>query len=439
MSFNIEKCSRNSNLDDYRKWFERWREFRPWNEKKQQIVERLNSLCQKYCEKIDKTRVIKLVENSPLFKKLLFSLVSNWVKMEDARKVDFESVIDRLEELQYENPLLGLTLADLLVAEISVKNAVELPAKEYLERNYKNHIVRAAKGDRFRGYVEILPNLDECDWWLDAYDDLVGQFGKIPKLDAYCGFGGLGHWLNLFVYGRLLKIYYRRVPDPDNPGKGKYIPKLPVDPGIDDPSPDLGPGDDGDYSFWRDVIGEPDDPSNNAEDNEFRHALKEFWDNRKAVDKIAIDCWAKIIKRRSKKDSFENQNRKSGGDSPSKEIGRIVFEIRDYDLYFVCKLVLYGSRKEKKRESEFFDSLRSLCSEVQTLLVGYRTRVEKLRYSLHNLKIDLEKDIFEKFGLFEESDYYEVRRYANLFIVYIEGFKAPSASEIADDMRKRFF
>ncbi|MGI6402367.1 MAG: hypothetical protein ACOX0A_09745 [Thermoguttaceae bacterium] len=194
MSFKIKACSSASAPDAYREWFEQWEKYLPWDERKDAVRDRLESLSQGYRAKFDPRRVMFDAE-SPLFRRLLYSLTYHWTQMKDAPPTDDEETIKSLETHGRggSNPLEDLTLADSMLAEIH-ENRTQ--AKEYLERRFGGFAVKTARKMGLR----VLPNLNECEWWLNAYYSLVGLMGNAPALASYAGRAGVGTWIKMVVY-----------------------------------------------------------------------------------------------------------------------------------------------------------------------------------------------------------------------------------------------
>ena len=129
-----------------------------------------------------------------LFRRL-YSLTYHWTQMKDAPPTDDEETIKSLETHGRggSNPLEDLTLADSMLAEIH-ENRTQ--AKEYLERRFGGFAVKTARKMGLR----VLPNLNECEWWLNAYYSLVGLMGNAPALASYAGRAGVGTWIKMVVY-----------------------------------------------------------------------------------------------------------------------------------------------------------------------------------------------------------------------------------------------
>ena len=261
MSFEIETCSPESELDAYRDWFERWRKFLPWETKRERIVGRLDRLSRRYREPFD-PRDVTLEEKSPLFRRLLYCLAYHWVKMKNAPPVDDETTIRSLEAEGRggSNPLCDLTLVDSLLAEARENRTL---AKTYLERRFGGFAIKTAR----QMGLQIMTNLDECDWWLNAYYAMVGLNGRKSALAAYAGRAGIGTWIRRVVYST-------NRPNSDSETLQSEL----------------------DRHESRDAFSNaartvPVSPSREAEIAEFSAALEAFWRERSPLEKTLLLYW----------------------------------------------------------------------------------------------------------------------------------------------------
>lgn len=194
MSFNIEEYSPQSEPDAYREWFEQWQKFRPWDEKKNLILERLDRASRSYRSKFD-TRDVTLRNGDSLYGRLLYSLTFHWTKAPCAPPGDEEETITSLETRGRggSNPLEDLTLVDSMLAEVRENRTT---AKKYMEKRFGGFAVSVAR----RLGLRVSSDLDACEWWLDSYYAMVGLTGNKPALEAYAGRAGIGTWIQRVVY-----------------------------------------------------------------------------------------------------------------------------------------------------------------------------------------------------------------------------------------------
>ena len=194
MAFNIEDYSPKSEPCLYREWFEQWEKYRPWDERKDLILRRLNRASQSYRVKFD-TRDVTLEDGDALFARLLYSLTYHWTKTPGAPPEDEETTIASLETLGRggSNPLEDLTLVDSMLVEIRENRTM---AKEYMEERFGGYAVSVAR----RMGLRVSADLDSCEWWLNSYYAMVGLTGNKPALEAYAGRAGIGTWIKRVVY-----------------------------------------------------------------------------------------------------------------------------------------------------------------------------------------------------------------------------------------------
>ena len=396
MTFNIENCSPSSKLDDYRKFFKLWQTLTPWKKKKSLIVQTLDGLSQSYRQKFD-TRSLTLTEESSLLRKLLYCLAHPRKDQNIDPKDVLSGTIQFLETNKPggSNPLEDLTLADSLIAELS-ENRIQ--AKKYLERHFGGFAKQVARKwndnyERFRQFqVEISSDLNDCDWWLDAYYVMVGyaadRQGRPQKaaLDSYVGKTGIGPWIQTVVHFTIKKI----IKPPKHPYIAEFLSALfpqMLDDDNDDSQPD----------FEAPQVS----PILNADSEEFKVKIKDFWAELSRLEKTVCCYWnekiAKHLDELLKKPS-------EAEDNPFD----LIFTIRDNETreaYKICGDGLTGKPfvLEVKRKLEDFlkKSIRpEEHSRIDVMVYGalfYET-VNELRKKYPVTEEDIKEDIKRRFG-----------------------------------------
>ena len=361
MSFKIETCSPESELDAYRDWFERRQKFLPWETKRERVVGRLDRLSRRYREPFD-PRVVTLEEKAPLFRRLLYCLAYHWVKMKDAATVDDEATIRSLEAEGRggSNPLCDLTLVDSLLAEVRENRTL---AKTYLERRFGGFAIKTARQMGLR----IMTNLDECDWWLNAYYAMVGLNGRKSALAAYAGRAGIGTWIRRVVYST-----NRPNADPET-----------LQSELD--------GDDSRDSLSSAARTSLLSPAREAEIAEFNAALEAFWRERSPLEKTLLLYWnEKIPKRFVRALNLENYD--GIWEIPVDDV-REAYKLCGVGLKskrFVLDLV--ASRKEFLKKFELDEN------DAKTFLPLYWSRLDELSRQYPVGEEELVADVQRRFA-----------------------------------------
>lgn len=264
MTFQIEERSTGSDPDEYRDWFVQWSKYLPWADGKETIRRRLERLCGGYRAKYDPRRVA-FDQESTLFRKLLYSLTFHWTRMKNAPPVDEEATIESLEKdgRGGSNPLDDLTLADSLIAEARENRTL---AKRYLEKRFGGFATATAR----RMNLPVSRDLNDCEWWLDAYYSMVGLSGKTPALGSYAGRAGIGAWIRRVVYSA----------NRASLSETRTLTSIAAtdESGEDDPASRLASGDELSASRAFEV-------------EEFRAALREFWLGSSPVERTLLLYW----------------------------------------------------------------------------------------------------------------------------------------------------
>ena len=361
MLFKIETCSPESELDAYRGWFESWRKYLPWETKRDRIVGRLDRLSRRYREPFD-PRVMTLEEKSPLFRRLLYCLAYHWVRMKDAPPTDDEATIRSLETQGRggSNPLCDLTLVDALLAEIHENRTL---AKTYLERRFGGFAVRTAR----QMGLQVMTDLDGCDWWLNAYYAMVGLNGCKPALGTYAGRAGIGTWIRRVVYSA------------NRPSAASETLQSELE------------SDDSRGSLSNAAQTARLSPAREAELAEFSAALEDFWRERSPLEKTLLLYWNEKTPKRFVR-ALNTEDYSGIWDVP-------VDDVRE--AYKLCGVGLKSKSfvlELAARRKEFLKKFELDENDAKTFLPLYGSRLVELARQYRVDEEDLVADVQRRFA-----------------------------------------
>jgi len=215
----------------------RWSRYEPWKADSCKILDRLIKSVQEYRKKYytnaeDVPQNMTLQQDSLLYWRLFYC----WFYSSEKFDCDADSTIERLErsrEARSEasdetNTLEEITLLDAMTTEWK---RGETRAMQYFVQKYGGILVKYVRENWSRQVPKSFVKLEECDWWGNIYDILVGikddkplSYDK-PLSLGYRGDGSLKNWLYLAIRSYFTSEQLQKEKKPD--GEVQWRSRLP--------------------------------------------------------------------------------------------------------------------------------------------------------------------------------------------------------------------